>query len=105
MRQTELNSCIAKTVSKRRDKLAIIAEVLEITEEGALKTPIMHKANLGFKSLNEYLKFMLKLKLIDKVANAGKDVYVTTEKGLDFLQHQRALADLLKNEGEKQRKP
>jgi len=99
-----LNSWPAKTSSKRREKLSIMAEVLEIAKEGALKTQIMYKANLGFTPVNEYLKFMLELKLIEKVANAGKDVYVTTEKGLDFLQHQCELTNLLKNEEEKPRK-
>ena len=99
-----MNLWLAKATSKRRDKLSIIAEALEIAKEGALKTQIMYKANLGFTQLNEYIKFMLRMKLIEKVANAGKDVYVTTEKGLDFLQRQCELGSLLKSEGEKSRK-
>ena len=99
-----MNSWLAKTSSKRRDKLSIIAEVLEIAKEGALKTQIKFKANLSFTQLNENLKFMLKMKLIEKDANAGKVVYVTTEKGLDFLHHHCDLMNLLKNEGEKQHK-
>ena len=99
-----MNSRIAKTSAKHRDKLSIIAEVLEIAKEGSLKTKIMYKANLGFKGLNEYLGFMLKLKLIEKVANTGKDVYVTTEKGLDFLNRYCELTNFLKNEGEKSHK-
>jgi predicted transcriptional regulator len=98
-----LNSWIAETTSKRRDKLCIIAEVLEIAKEGTLKTQIMYKANLSFAQLNEYLKFMLKIKLIEKLTNQGKDVYVSTEKGLDFLQRQCELTELLKTEEEKPR--
>ena len=50
---------------KRRDKLYIIAEILEIAKEGILKTQIMYRANLSFTQLNEYLKFMLKINLLE----------------------------------------
>jgi len=103
-REIELNSWIAETTStKRRDKLCIIAEILEIAKEGTLKTQIMYKANLSFAQLNEYLKFMLKIKLIEKITPAGKDVYIATEKGLDFLQRQCELNELMKTEEEKPR--
>ena len=104
-REIELNSWIAETTtsSKRRDKLCIIAEILEIAKEGTLKTQIMYKANLSFAQLNEYLKFMLKIKLLEKFANTGKDVYVTTEKGLDFLTRQCELSEMLKTDEEKPR--
>jgi len=96
-----LNSWTTETSTKRRDKLSIIAEILEIAKEGTLKTQIMYKANLSFAQLNEYLKFMLKIKLIQKLVNQGKDIYITTEKGLDFLQRQCELTELLKTEEEK----
>ena len=63
----------------------------------------MYKANLSFAQLNEYLKFMLKIKLMEKVISGGKDVYVATEKGLDFLQRQCELSEMLKTEEEKPR--
>jgi predicted transcriptional regulator len=50
--------------SKRRDKLSIISEILEIAKEGTLKTQIMYKANLSFAQLNDYLKFMVKTSLL-----------------------------------------
>ena len=102
-RRLELNSYIAETTSRRRDKLCIIAEILEIAKEGTLKTQIMYKANLSFAQLNEYLKFMLKIQLIQKLTNQGKDVYIATEKGLDFLQRQCELTELLKTEEEQPR--
>jgi predicted transcriptional regulator len=101
-REIELNSWIAETTtSKRRDKLSIIAEIIEIAKEGTLKTQIMYKANLSFAQLNEYLKFMLKIKLMQKLTNQGKDIYISTEKGLDFLQRQCELTELLKTDEEK----
>ena len=96
-REIELNSRIAGTSSKRRDKLCIIAEIIEIAREGTLKTQIMYKANLSFAQLNEYLKFMLSIKLITKVKQFGKDLYIATDKGMVFLQRQCELTELLKD--------
>ncbi|MEM2999970.1 MAG: winged helix-turn-helix domain-containing protein [Candidatus Bathyarchaeia archaeon] len=87
---------ITDTESKRRDKLHIIAEILEIAKDGTLKTQIMYKANLSFTQLNEYLKFMLKNELLTRLADKGKMVYAATAKGLDFLQRYRELTELLK---------
>jgi len=95
-----MNAWLAETTSKRRDKLRIIAEILEIAKNGTLKTQIMYKANLSFAQLNEYLKFMLKIKLMEKVDNRGKDVYVATAKGVDFLQRQSEITELLKGDDE-----
>ena len=97
-REIELNQWLAETSSKRRDKLCIIAEILEVAKGGSLKTQIMYKANLSFAQLNEYLKFMLKINLIKKVDNRGKDSYIATEKGLNFLQRQGELTELLKDD-------
>jgi len=84
--------------SKRRDKLYIISEILEIAKEGVLKTQIMYRANLSFTQLNDYLKFMLKINLIEKNVENGKEIYRATEKGTDFLQRYREITELLKTE-------
>jgi predicted transcriptional regulator len=90
-----MNSWKTNTASKRRDKLSIIAEILEIAKDGTLKTQIMYKANLSFAQLNDYVKFMLKMGLIYKFRANGKDVYAATEKGLEFLQRHFELTELL----------
>jgi predicted transcriptional regulator len=90
-----MNSWKTDTASKRRDKLSIIAEILEIAKDGTLKTQIMYKANLSFAQLNDYVKFMLKMGLIHKFRANGKDVYAATEKGLEFLQRHFELTELL----------
>jgi predicted transcriptional regulator len=84
--------------SKRRDKLSIIAEILEIAKEGTLKTQIMYKANLSFAQLNDYLKFMQKTSLLSKFRANGKDVYAATEKGIEFMQRHFELTELLQEE-------
>lgn len=84
--------------AKRRDKLFIIAEILEIAKEGSLKTQIMYRANLSFTQLNDYLNFMLRISLLCKVLENGKETYRATDKGEDFLQRYREITELLKTE-------
>jgi len=83
---------------KRRDKLYIIAEILEIAKDGILKTQIMYRANLSFTQLNEYLKFMLKTNLVDRIVENDKEIYKATQKGLEFLQRYREITELLKTD-------
>lgn len=83
---------------KRRDHLFIMAEILEVTIDGALKTQVMYRANLSFAQLNEYLKLMQDLKLIETIKNTERTLYKTTTKGIRYLQSYRELRDLLKKE-------
>jgi predicted transcriptional regulator len=92
--------CGSDPHSKRRDKLYIIAEILDIAKEGTLKTQIMYRANLSFTQLNDYLNFMLKISLLHKISKNEREIYEATDKGIDFLQRYREITELLKNEGE-----
>ncbi len=84
--------------AKRRDKLQIMAEVLEIAAEGALKTQIMYRANLSFTQLNSYLEFMQEIEVLQKIKDNSKDIYKSTKKGIDFLERYREIAELIKDE-------
>ena len=95
-----MNPWGSNPTSKRRDKLYIIAEILEIAKDGVLKTQIMYRANLSFTQLTDYLKFMLKNALLEKVLLNNKEVYKATKKGMNFLQSYREITELLKTEGE-----
>jgi len=81
---------------KRRDRLFIMAEILEIAREGVLKTQIMYRANLSFAQLNEYLSLLLDLNLLEAVKITEKTMYKTTDKGLRYLQSYREIRELLK---------
>jgi predicted transcriptional regulator len=85
-------------LQKRRDRLYIIAEILELAKDGALKTQLMYKANLSFTQLNDYLKLMLKINFLERFVKNGKDFYKATEKGLEFLQRYQEITELLKIE-------
>ncbi len=95
-----MNPWGSNPTSKRRDKLYIVAEILEIAKGGTLKTQVMYRANLSFTQLNDYLEFMLKIGLLEKVEVNTKDVYKATEKGLDFLQRYHEINELLRTEEE-----
>ena len=84
---------------KRRDRLHIIADILGIAISGSLKTQIMYKANLSFAQLNEYLSFLLEVKLIASSFQSKKTVYKATSKGTRFLHNYTKIRDLLKTEG------
>ena len=69
-------------MGKYRDKLRIIADVLEIVNQGARKTQIMYKANLSYKLLCRYLNDVLAAGL---ACYNDEDCYVITPKGEEFL--------------------
>jgi predicted transcriptional regulator len=73
-----------------------MAQILEITKEGTLKTQIKYKANLSFTQLNDYLQFMLINNLITRKTRKGRKVYVITRKGSNFLQVHADLLQMLK---------
>lgn len=81
---------------RRRDRLFIMAEILDVAREGVLKTQIMYRANLSFAQLNEYLSLLLDLKLLKTVTSSDKTHYETTNKGLRYLQSYQAIRELLR---------
>lgn len=83
---------------RRRDRLYIMAEILEITMEGVLKTQVMYRANLSFAQLNEYLHLLLDLKLLELTGDNEKNIYKTTPKGVRYLESYRKIRELLKKE-------
>jgi predicted transcriptional regulator len=86
---------------KRRDRLFILAEILNIAKGGSLKTQIMYRANLSFAQLNEYLNFLTKMEFLEIQNENRKDNYVTTSKGDRYLEKYTDLANLLgENEGD-----
>jgi predicted transcriptional regulator len=87
---------------KRRDRLYIIAQILDIAKSGSLKTQIMYRANLSFAQLNEYLSFLTKIRLIAIHNENKKSVYKTTAKGTRYLEKYEDIADLLGNGEETQ---
>ena len=71
---------------RRRSSIEVIADMLRLGEAG--KTEIMYSANMSYFQLQKYLKFLLQLELIDKVAVGNPVVtYRVTKKGLRLLRN------------------
>jgi predicted transcriptional regulator len=70
-------------MGKYRNRLEIIADVLEIVSNGAKKTQIMYGANLSYTLLCRYLEAVMNLNLVQEGEGS---VYRLTEKGHAFIQ-------------------
>ena len=69
-------------MNQRRSNIEIISEMLRIGASGAGKTEIMYSANMSYKQIQKYLKFMMAQGLIDKLEVGNPAVtYAVTEKG------------------------
>ena len=78
-------------LTTRRSSIEVIADMLRLGEAG--KTEIMYSANMSYAQLQKYLKFLLELELIDRVAVGNPVItYRVTKKGLRLL---RSIDDIL----------
>ena len=69
-------------MSKYRDRLRIVADILSIANKRAKKTQIMYQANLSYKLLCRYLKEVVDAGL---VSFEQGECYVLTARGKEFL--------------------
>ena len=83
---------------RRRDKLVIMTEIIGIAIKGTSKTQIMYKANLSFSQLKRYLALLSNHRLLEKSAYEGKEIYKATPKGLEFMERQLQIIDLINEE-------
>jgi len=65
-----------------RDRLQIVADILNIANGRARKTRIMYQANLSYRLLVRYLDEVVHAGLVKSEAD---DCYVLTAKGREFL--------------------
>jgi len=75
----------------KRDRIEIIAEILQVAKNGAKKTRIMYQCNLSYRQTKKYLNHLLRIGFL-RIGNS----FHTTEKGLKFLQTYQTL-ELLMN--------
>ena len=80
---------------RRRDKLVIMAEIVCIAKKGTSKTHIMFKANLSFSQLKQYLTLLSQTSLLETSTCNGRVIYKATPKGLDFMERQLQIMNLL----------
>jgi predicted transcriptional regulator len=80
---------------RRRDRLVIMAEIIEVAKKGKSKTHIMLEANLSFSQLSQYLSVLSQSSLLEKLSYDGGEFYKATPKGTDFVEKQRQIINLL----------
>ncbi len=78
-----------------RQRIDIIADILEVVSLDAKKTQIMFKANLSYKALTKYLSEVLKASLI--TYKQDRQCYSLTEKGRDFLNAYKVYSETNRN--------
>ncbi len=79
---------------KYRNPNDTIAQILGAAKGGASKTKIMYKAYVGYEKLIEYLTLLIDNGLIYYDDKAK--VYVTTNKGLLFIEKYVHMAELMR---------
>jgi predicted transcriptional regulator len=83
-------------MNQRRSNIEIISEMLRIGANGAGKTEIMYSANMSYRQIQKYLKFMMAQGLIDKVEIGNPSVaYQVTEKGHGLRQSIETVLEVL----------
>jgi len=70
----------------RRDKIQIMAAILNTCISGANKTRVVYQSNLNFNTVNPYLDTLVGNGLLD-VKHGPRILYKTTEKGTDLLEN------------------
>ena len=76
-------------LGKNRDRLGLVAAILDAAGRGSTKTHVMNVANLSYKLLEKYLAETLRMGFIQKVGSK----YSLTEQGRDFLKRYKHLQD------------
>ena len=78
----------------KRERIEIISEILNICINGARRTQIVYQANLNFKMIDPYLKFLIKKNLIE-ICQGQQVLYKTTEKGINLMRDINRINNIL----------
>ena len=73
----------------RRNDLDICSDILQVAKSGAKKTHIVYQANLNFNIVKKYLNRLISNGMLD--SNEEGRLFVTTTRGLGFIEQYRAL--------------
>lgn len=82
-----------------------MADILTLSTVGIKKTHIMYRANLSYEQILYYLSELLTRGLLEQDTFEGTQVYRTTEKGREFLQHFGNMAELIREYPEQEKVP
>jgi len=78
-----------EALNKRRDRLEIVAEILDYARGAKIKTHIMYRVKLSYSQIEEYLPLLVKKGFIENMTLKRRKqthkMYRTTERGIEFL--------------------
>lgn len=85
-------------LGKKRSEMDILARILVEVVKGTRRTHILHKYDLSYRQLRVYLKFLYDLGFL-MMSTKSEDFklknFVTSPKGLEFLEAYRFLKSLM----------
>jgi len=83
-------------INRRRSDIEIIANMLEVGENGAGKTKIMYNANMSYSQIQKYLGYLMAQGFVDKMKLGNPSVtYQVTDSGLKLLELISSIKELL----------
>jgi predicted transcriptional regulator len=71
------------SISRRRDEIEIVVDILRIAENGARKTRVLYLGNLNTVSLEKYISLLRQRRLLEFDSN--RNIYWTTPTGKEFI--------------------
>ena len=81
-----------------RTSMQIVADMLYATEqsgqEGIKTTSLLTKANLSHSRLEKFISNLTGARLMNKVVYEGKNVFIITPKGKQYLESYKRFSDL-----------
>ncbi len=83
-------------LNRRRSDVEIIADMLEVGENGAGKTEIMYSVNMSYRQIQKYLGFLMAQGFIDRMKMGNPSVtYRVTDSGLKLLELLNRIKEML----------
>lgn len=80
-----------------RGWVEIIETILEVCQNGELKTHVMYRCNLNSKQVSQYIQFLDNHKLIERLPNLAyskRDLFKTTELGKRYMASYKELENI-----------
>jgi predicted transcriptional regulator len=83
----------SKYIYRYRNRIDILAELLDAARGGTTKTKMMYKAMFSYGQLKEYLQMLVENDLI--AYDEARQRFITTDKGYQFIMRYEDLSKLI----------
>jgi predicted transcriptional regulator len=83
----------SKYIHRYRNRIDIIAQLLDAASSPTTKTKMMYKAMLSYEQLKEYLLMLAENNLI--AYDKPSQMFTTTDKGFQFMRRYEDLSKLI----------